>query len=68
MMSLAHWPEAVIKTIVVLGYLVSWPLGVLWYLTFLFLYWKKKEIAVLAGKILLYVNAAFLPFILWSVL
>lgn len=68
MISLTHWPEALVKTIVILGYLVALPLGVLWYLAFLFLLWKKREMAALVGKLLLYVNAAFLPFVLWSVL
>jgi hypothetical protein len=68
MISLTHWPEALVKTIVILGYLVALPLGVLWYLVFLFLLWKKRDMATRVGRLLLYINVAFIPFVLWSVL
>lgn len=68
MISLAHWPESVVKTIVILGWAVALPLGVLWYLVFAFLCWKKKAVAGQAERFLVYINLAFLPFVFWSVL
>lgn len=62
--SLEGWPSVVVKSILVLGWLVALPLGILWYLTAAVLFLSRKISLQDVPRWLLVVNLLFIPAIL----
>lgn len=56
-----HWPDLLVKTIVVLGELVALPLGILWYGIFLMGYRTGKIIKGDVTQWLFIINLCFIP-------
>jgi|GEM_PF-3296934 len=59
----AHWPDFVIKTILVCGWILALPVGIVWYGTVLILLYNRKIDFGRIPRWLFIVNALFLPII-----
>lgn len=57
---LAHWPAAIVKTVLVLGWVVALPLGIVWYGAVLLLRYRGAFSAAQVSRWMLPVNAVFL--------
>lgn len=63
---LDHWPDVVVKTVLVCGWLLAMPLGILWYGIFLLLMYSGRVGVGQVSKGLILLNAIFLPVIALS--
>jgi hypothetical protein len=62
--SLDGWPSFLVKSILVMGWLVAFPLGVLWYVTAAVLFFSRKIALQDVPRWLLVANLLFIPAIL----
>lgn len=61
---LTHWPDFLIKNILVMGWVVALPLGVLWFGAVLILLYGGKLVLTDLHKWLFILNSLFIPAIL----
>lgn len=60
LLPLEHWPDFASKTMLVLGWILAEPLGIVWYGTFLLLVYARKMRFASCSRVLFVVNAVFL--------
>ena len=57
---LEHWPDFIVKSVLVCGWLLAEPLGIVWYGAFLLLVYSRRIRFASCSRVLFVLNAVFL--------